>query len=66
MSLKQSNDQVDYMGYLLMAPFNWNTARQQHVNCNSLGLSWAGDDMTQNGVVDSISPAICRVLPGAA
>ena len=67
MSLKRSNEQVDYMFYLLMAPFNWNMARQQHVKCNLLGGELGGDDMqTQTGVVDSISPAWCRVLPGAA
>ena len=33
-SLKQRNEQVDYryMFYLLMTPFSWNTARQQHVS----------------------------------
>ena len=54
MSLKQSNEQVDYMFYLLKAPFSWNMARQQHVKCTTRWVvSWAGDDMTQTGVVDS-------------
>ena len=39
LSLKQSNEQVDYMFYLLMAPFSWNMAQQQHVKCNSLGAA---------------------------
>ena len=42
MSLKQSNEQVDYMLYLLMAPFSRNMARQQHVKCNSLGGELGG------------------------
>ena len=29
-------------------------------------VSWAGDDMMQASVVDSISPARCRVLPSMA
>ena len=43
MSLKQSNEQVDYIFYLLMAPFSWNMARQQHVKCLQLigrAMTW--------------------------
>ena len=42
MSLRQSNEQVDYMYYLLMVPFSWNMARQQHVRCKSLGGELGG------------------------
>ena len=42
MSLKQSNEQVDYMYFLLMAPCSWNMARQQHVKRNSLGGELGG------------------------
>ena len=42
MSLKQSNEQLDYMYFLLMAPCSWNMARQQHVKCNSLGSELGG------------------------
>ena len=43
-SLKQRNEQVDYryMFYLLMTPFSWNMARQQHVKCNWLGGELGG------------------------
>ena len=43
-SLKQRNGQVDYryMFYLLMTPFSWNMARQQHVKCNWLGGELGG------------------------
>ena len=49
-SLKQRNEQVDYryMFYLLMTPFSWNMARQQHVKCNwlggELGRQWHDSD----------------------
>ena len=42
MSLNQSNEQVDYMFYLLMALFSWNMTRQQLVMCNSLGGELGG------------------------
>ena len=41
-SLKQRNEQADYMFYLPMAPFSWYMARQQHIKCNSLGGELGG------------------------
>ena len=43
-SLKQRNEQVDYryMFYLLMTPFSWNMARQQHVKGYWLGGELGG------------------------
>ena len=49
-SPKQRNEQVDYryMFYLLMTPFSWNMAWQQHVKCDwlvgELGGRWHDSD----------------------